>query len=85
MAFCYRVLAAAPAGDDAGFLATSYVCNIVVCLMTVGLLRGAGLGLPAVWWTIIQFQATRLVVNWLRMMQPGSVLNRTTPLPDKAT
>jgi len=72
------------AGEDGHFLAASYMCNIGACLLTVGLLRGPGLGLSAIWLTIIQFQATRLVLNWLRMLQPSSVLNRTTLLSDKA-
>lgn len=73
------------AGQDTRFLAVSYVGNILVCLLTVGLLRSTGLGLPAVWWTILQFQALRLIVNWARMVQKGSVLNRTTPLPDQGS
>lgn len=73
------------AGQDTRFLAASYGANIFFCLLTVGFLRWTGLGLPAVWWTILQFQALRLVINWARMQQKGSVLNRTTPLPDQGS
>jgi hypothetical protein len=41
-----------------------------------------GMGLVGCWIAMVAFQAIRLVANSACLLRPGSVLSRTTPLPD---
>lgn len=70
------------AGQDGFYLLSSNVVNIASALLVALALRGMGYGLPALWWCILQFQFTRMFLNWGRMSLPNSILNQSKSLSE---
>ncbi len=68
------------AGRDLGFLVRSYIGNLCLALCALALTQRASAGILGVWWVLIQFQATRLVWNSIRLRTAASPLEATQPL-----
>ena len=65
------------AGRDLGFLVRSYAVNatlVVVGLKVMQAMTGTS-SVVYVWFGVLQFQATRLVLNMLRLVSRNSCLN----------